>query len=131
MLGGLCKMTEYPTQDKAVLQVLPDYISLNRIDEFRDACLRLLQTARKHLVVDIRSLVRIPSGVLAGIIDVGLLAKNGGFGEPVTVLCTITVAQQFSCFDHASALDIRQWDVPENDGTNLKLKADASAEASG
>jgi len=120
MSTGLCSLSEYPDKNKAVLRLHVEFISLDRIDEFRGDCLRLLQTRLGQLVIDLSPLTRIPSGVLAAVMDAGLLANTGdGPPQQVVVLAGPAVARQFRCFEHSSVLDIRQWDSenseePEN-----------------
>ncbi|MHC4915848.1 MAG: hypothetical protein ACYTGB_10190 [Planctomycetota bacterium] len=108
MDGGFCSLSEFPKESRAVLRVHVDYVSLQNIDSFREACLRLLQTGMTHLTVDLSPLRRIPSGVLAAIIDIGLLASNTGRDEHVIVLAAPPVVAQFRLIEHADVLDLRE-----------------------
>jgi len=109
MDDGLCSFSEFATEDRAVLQVHVDYISLNKVDEFRAACLRLLQTGLKHLIVDLRAVIRVPSGVLAAVIDTGMLAASGmGSRGQVTVLASRAVLDQFRRFENVGALQFQE-----------------------
>ncbi len=114
MSKGLCSLSEFPDENKAVLRLHVESISLNKVEEFREHCLSLLQTGLGQLVIDLSSLTRIPSGVLAAVMDTGLLAQAGDAAtQQVVILAGPAVASQFRVFDHASLLDIRQWESEE------------------
>jgi hypothetical protein len=114
MANPICSLAEYPDENKAVLKLHVDFVALDRVEEFRTECLRLLQTGMGQLVIDLSILGRIPSGVLSAVMDAGLLAGTGeGPEQRVVVLAGPAVARQFRCFEHSSALDIRQWDASE------------------
>ena len=104
MDSGLCSLSEFAAEEKAVLRVHVDCVSLDLVDEFRAACLRLLQTGMKHLSIDIGSLVRVPSGVVAAIIDLGMLARAGG--EQLSVVVGPAAAAQFRLLDHCATVDL-------------------------
>jgi hypothetical protein len=122
MAGELCTMTTHPEENKAVLKIHVDFISLDKVFEFRAACLHLLETGFGQLVVDLSYLKRIPSGVLAAVMDIGLLASaNVNDPQQVVVLAGPAVARQFRCFEHSSLLDIRQWDSESAGSGDVKL----------
>jgi hypothetical protein len=132
MSTGLCSLSEFPEENKAILRLHVEFISLNKIDEFRAQCLALLQTGLGQLVVDLSPLARIPSGVLAAVMDTGLLAQTGETAtQQVVVLAGPAVARQLRLFEHSSVLDIRQWDSEELPPSEIKLDAGGSATAGG
>ena len=109
--GGLYQVSESPKEDQALLLVLVDYLGNSDVDEFRAGCLKLLQTGRGHLVIDLRSLRKIPSGVLAAVIDVGLLSRVGrGSAGCVTVMAHTEIAEQFRLFTNSEVLSVHNED---------------------
>jgi hypothetical protein len=127
MDSGLCSLSEFPKDSRAVLRVHVDYVPLDRIDTFREACLRLLKTGMTHLTVDLTPLRRIPSGVLAAVIDIGLLASNAGRDEHVIVVAAKAVAAQFKLFEHSEVLDIREAVPGQGDCRKVGGSPDATA----
>ncbi len=125
MPSGLCSLSEFPDENKAVMRLHVEFVSLDKIDEFRKQCLLLMKTGRGQLVIDLSPLARIPSGVLAAVMDTGLLAQTGdGPAQQVVVLAGPAVARQFRCFEHSSILDIRQWDSEDTPQPKLKAEGD-------
>ncbi len=92
-------------------------MSLDLVEEFRAACLRLLQTGMKQLSIDIGSLARVPSGVIAAIIDLGMLARAGG--EQLSVVVSPAAAAQFRLLDNGATIGLV---VAPPDGTGASVE---------
>ncbi len=132
MTGGLFSLSEFQAEDKAVLRLHVDYLSLNDTDAFRAACLALLQTGRSHLVIDLRYLRRIPSSALGAIIDLGLLCRKGlGAAGGLTVLARPDIAEHFQRFTHSEVLDIQEFQAGPESRAELPERHDTTALAGG
>ncbi len=130
MRDGLFSLSEFPEEDKAVLRLHVDYLSLNDTDAFRGACLSLLQTGQPHLVVDLRHLRRIPSSALGAVIDLGLLCRKGTEAEAgVTVLAREDIAEHFRRFTHSEVLDVRAGEPDSESDAGQPDKHDITAMA--
>jgi len=102
----LCRIKVSDEKDLAVLEVASDTLALSDRDEFLKACGELLDTGRKHVIIDMRGLRRIFSIFLGTVLDVNV--KVGKAGGRLTVMASEEVTKLFRTVAGPEILEVCQ-----------------------
>ena len=106
MTAELCRIKVADDKDLAVLEVVSDTLALSDRDEFLKACGELLETGKKHVIIDMRGLRRIFSIFLGTVLDVNV--KVGRAGGRLTVMASEEVSKLFRTVAGPEILEICQ-----------------------
>jgi hypothetical protein len=103
-----CVITVDKTKGEARLKVDTEMMTSYDTQSFRAACLDLMASGQERLVIDMRRIGQIPSGILSSVVDLALIL--GASPEKlcrVKVLVSQGVAEQFRLLGiDAAALEI-------------------------
>ncbi len=81
------------SEDRAELQIRREELTLDALEEFEEACRRLLHTGRQRLVLDMGHLPRIHSGFIGVVLYAN--SEAGLAGRELEVVATPRVAAMF------------------------------------
>jgi hypothetical protein len=70
------RIEDRPEVDEAVLRPVTGQLETSQALEFQIACLHLLETGRRRLVVDLRGFRAIPSIIFGAVLDTYTLARG-------------------------------------------------------